>query len=474
MNSAGDKLSAPQRLAHSLAQEIENAAPGAALPSVRALQKRYRSSPVTITRALSLLRDRGLISVRPGHGAFVAPAMPERRPGGVSWQSLTLGARDANHLDDHMTPLSPDEICLNGGYLSPDLQPLQALRRLAAAAAARESAWDQIPVEGLADLRAWFAGDVGSGYRPHDVIVAQGGQSALSTVFRAIGRPGTPILVESPTYVGALAAARAAGLVATPIPVDAAGVRPDDLASAFAASGANLFYCQPLHANPSGATLAPSRRSAVLRAAEAANAFIVEDDSTRHLHFGEGAAPPPLAGLDPDRVVLIRSLTKPTCPSLRIAAILSKGPVRERIRSLRVTDDMFVGGLLQEMALALVTSAAWPRHLAALRRALRDKRDLALRAAERAFGKEIDISRPEGGLHLWLRLPEGSDERGLVAAAARAHVHVSPGTHWHAAEPPAPQLRLSYGGARAAEIEKGIAILGDLLRERSHAAARPA
>jgi DNA-binding transcriptional MocR family regulator len=102
--------------------------------------------------------------------------------------------------------------------------------------------------------------------RAHDVVITPGAQAGLATVLRALVPAGAPVLLESPAYLGAIAAARAAGLRVVPVPVDRDGVRPDLLADAFERTGARLFVCQPLFANPTGATLAADRRAAVLDA----------------------------------------------------------------------------------------------------------------------------------------------------------------------------------------------------------------
>jgi DNA-binding transcriptional MocR family regulator len=465
-----DQSSAPERLAAAIMAEIKGRAPGALLPSVRELQKRYQVSPVTVTKALSLLKRQGVIYVRPGQGAFLVESVRLRADHDVSWQSLVLGARVANALEDHMAAVPPDEIAFNAGYLSADLQPLKELRRYSTTAASRAAAWGQIPTEGLAELRTWFAEETGAGYRSHDVVITHGGQSALSTIFRAIARPGAAILVESPTYLGALAAAQGAGLRAFPVPIDEHGVRPGDLEAAFAATGAVAFYCQPLHANPSGVTLSLSRRAAVIEAVAAANAFVIEDDSTRYLHFAPGEPAPTLASLDPSRVVLIRSMTKPTVPSLRVAAIICKGPIRERVKSIRVSEDMFTGGFAQELLLELVSSASWPRHLARLREALAEKCDIATRLAAERLGEQFEVRRPGGGLHLWVKLPEALDENEFVAQAVRRQVHISPGEIWFPAERPAGYVRLSYGGVSIGEMDQAFSVLAENLKSHGRRA----
>ena len=180
----------------------------------------------------------------------------------------------------------PGAIPLSSGYLSLDLQPIALVGAALARAARRPGAWERGPVEGREELRAWFAREAGGSLRAHDVVVCSGGQPALATAFRALAAAGDPVLVEAPTYLGAIVAARAAGLRVVPVPSDADGVRPDLLAQALARTGARLVYCQPLYANPHGSVLAADRRAAVLDAVADAGAFLLEDDWARDLSAG--------------------------------------------------------------------------------------------------------------------------------------------------------------------------------------------
>jgi len=271
------------------------------------------------------------------------------------------------------------------------------------------------------------------------------------------------VLVESPTYLGALAAARAAGLRVVPVPADAEGVRPDLLAAALRRTGARLFYCQPLFANPHGATLAPARRGQVMAEIRAAGAFLLEDDYARDLAI-DADPPPPLVADDPDgHVVYLRSLTKAAAPGLRVAAIGARGPAGARLRAARVLDDFFVSGPLQQAALEFVTSPAWPRHLKLLRAALRGRRDALLDAARRHL-PTFPVGVPRGGLHAWMRLPDGMDDVAATTAAAARDVIVFPGRPWYAAEPDAPHLRLTYAAAPPDRLVEGVRRLAAALQ----------
>lgn len=470
-----EESSSIESLLTSLHAEIAKLAPGDRLPSSRDLIRRHGVSPVTVARAFARLAAEGVVVTRPGSGTFVAPRRA-RRSGArddatdiidTSWQAVALALADrtvdAQSVIHQLRPPPTDAIPMAIGYTHRSLQPTRALSAALARAARRPDAWDRAPVEGLAPLRVIFARQAGGDVTAEDVLVTAGGQSALSMAFRAIAAPGSPVLVESPTYPGALAAARAAGLRPVAVPMDAAGLRPDLLADALAMTGARLVYCQPTFQNPTGIVLTPDRRQQIIDVARAVGAFVIEDDYARHLGHG---APIPRAMVADDRdgtVVYLASLTKPASPSLRIGAVIARGPVMQRLRAIRLVDDFFVTRPLQEAAVELLSTPAWDRHLRALAAALRE-RCAALAAAITRYLPDWTITRlPHGGLHLWLQLPPAHAD---IAESATAHgIAVSPGHGYFASEPPGPFVRLGFAAvADITELTEGIRRLRALAR----------
>ncbi|MER5333791.1 PLP-dependent aminotransferase family protein [Micromonospora sp. NPDC002717] len=463
---------AAERVIQDLRALVARSDPGDRLPSVRELTARHQASPVTVTEAIRQLTAQGLVEARSGRGTFVAAA-PTRQPGSdLSWQTVALGPRPPGEEDmQALLALPPSgAIPLAGGYLDPDLQPAAALGAALARAARQPASWQRGPAEGREDLRAWFAREAGGGLSAGDMVICPGGQAALSSALRALAAPGDTLLVESPTYLGALATARAAGLRVVPVPADADGVRPDQLAAAFTRTGARLFYCQPLYANPTGATLAAHRRAEVSAAVRDAGAFLIEDDYARDLAI-DGEATPPLAADDPDgHVVYLRSLTKSAAPGLRVAAIGARGPAGARLRAGRLLDDFFVAGPLQQATIEFVTSPAWARHRRTVRAALQARRAALLAALRRHLPPLAPQVVPRGGLHLWARLPDGTDDVALAAAAAHEGVVVFPGRPWYAAEPPAPHLRLTYAAAPPDLMDEAVRRLSRALASRTASA----
>jgi DNA-binding transcriptional MocR family regulator len=360
-----------------------------------------------------------------------------------------------------------DAISLSCGYLPLELQATGALTAALNRASRRPGIWDRMDVEGQESLRQWFARELHSSIAANDVLICPGSQAALATTFRALTRPGEAILMESPTYIGALAAAHAAGLRLVPVPTDDDGVRPELLEDALRASGAKVFYCQPRHSNPTGTVLSVGRRVAVLDIVTKAGAFLIEDDWARDLDL-EGSTPAPLAASDHDgHVIYVRSLTKPAAAGLRISALIARGAVRARLKACRTTDDFFVAGPLQEAALQLVSSPSWARHLCAIRAELRVRRDALIAAVRRMLPAARLTAIPRGGFHLWVTLRDGLSDVGIARMALQRGVVVSPGSHWHPAEAPAPYLRLTFAAAPPASLHRGVALLAEVLDRAS-------
>ena len=436
--------------------------PGTQLPSVRELTRRHRASPVTVQRIVTRLEHEGLVDARPGHGTFVAERR-EPTDSDLSWQTVALGARPlpGDGMSDLLGTVPSGVISLATGYPDASLWPVGLLTAAASRAARRPGVWGRSPVQGIDVLRAWFAADAGPDVSADDVMVVAGGQAALSGAFRSLATPGDPIVVESPTYVGAIEAARLAGLHPVPVPVDGDGIRTDLLGAALRATGASLIYLQPRLANPTGTSLSADRRAIVLALAASHGAFIVEDDFARD--FAVAGDPPPLLRNDVDgHVVYVRSLTKATAPALRIAGVVARGPAMARLRNARLVDDFFVSGVQQETALAVVTAPGWTRHLGNLRRVVGERRNAAIAALDAVPSCELAF-RPMGGFVLWLRLADHLDDVDVSGRARDAGVLVNHGRPWFCAEPDGAYLRLSLAAVDSANVSEGVRRLGRAL-----------
>lgn len=422
----------------------------------------FQASAATVSAALSELSALGLVRAEPGRGTFVADRGRLAEPD-FAWQSQALGparvdADRASRLGGHGTP---DHIPLSWGYLAPELLPSEELRRIGTRAVKSNRAWMMTPPAGSPELRRVLAAE----YRvePDDVLVVSGGQQGLVFTMRTLAEPGSTVITESPSYPGAILAAQSAGLTIASVPADQDGIMVDRLADELERTRARVIYLQPSYANPTGAVLSQERRAHVLELAAHHGADIIEDDWARHLGI-DGRTPPPLLSEDPDgHVVTITTLSKPASPGLRLGAVIARGPAGDRLRASRAADDLCVAPVVQEIALNLLTSTVWPRHLRRLRTELAERRD-ALTAAIRQSLPSVRVQGvPSGGIHLWARLPHGADTRQISADAYSAGVLVGDGRHFFVNEPPAPFLRFSYVAATPAQISRGVRQLARII-----------
>ncbi|KNX38660.1 aminotransferase-like domain-containing protein [Luteipulveratus halotolerans] len=459
------------RIVSALRDWIADAAPGSQLPSTRALVSHHGASPVTVQKAIRELTALGLVESRPGVGTFVR-AVRTARPADYGWQSAALGTpRHPGAVASAMRSASHDTIPLHSGYPDRELLPERLVRAALTRAARSDAALTRPPVAGLPELQSWFARELGSAApagvnppHPSDVVVVPGSQSALGSIFGALAGTDRPVLMESPTYWGAILAARRAGLDVVPVPSGPAGPESDQLARAFAETGARVFYAQPTYANPTGAQWTPDRADEVLQVVRDAGAFLIEDDWAHE--FGITTTARPLAAYDDaGHVVHLRSLTKSVSPAIRVAAVIARGPARERLLGDQVSTSMYVSGLLQAAALDVVSQPAWRTHLRGLRTQLRDCRDLLHRClAEHAPRLHVE-HLPPGGLNLWARLPDGTDLDAVVQRCERGGVLVAGGHEWFPAEPAGSYLRLNYSGPDPASFADAARVIGAAVDE---------
>lgn len=443
---------------------------GAQLPSTRQLVAEFGASPVTVQKALRTLVGQGVIESRPGVGTFVR-AIRTARPNDYGWQTAALGS------PPHRIPSSSsalrttpnDVIALHSGYPDKELLPERLVRAAFTRAARSEAAVSRPPSAGLPELQSWFASELGAitpvGRTPpaaSDVVILPGSQSGLSTLFRTLVGAGRPLLIESPSYWGAMLAAAQVGVQLVPIPSGPRGPNPDDLDRAFAQTGARAFYAQPNFANPTGGQWSVELGNTVLGIVRAHGAFLIEDDWAHDFGITTGSAPV-AAGDDSGHVVYLRSLTKSVSPSVRVAGLIARGPAHDRILADTQAQAMYVSSVLQSVAVDVVTQPAWRTHLRSLRQQLAARRDLLVNALREHAPTAHLEAVPRGGLNLWVRLPDDTDLLMLARDCEARGVTVAPGDDWFPAEPTGRYLRLNYSGPNPGAFSDAARIIGDLL-----------
>jgi DNA-binding transcriptional MocR family regulator len=385
--------------------------PHTRLPSERELARAIGVSRNTATAAFDVLREQGYLASRRGTGSWVtSPPAREDRP-------------------DEADPPAGDVIDLTLANL-PAPADLAALAAAAAERLASELGGNGYEPFGLAVTRAAIAAhlsDRGLPTDPAQVLVTQGALHALDLALRTLARPGDRVLVETPTYPGALDAVRAHGCVPVGVPIGASGWDLAQLRAALRDASPRLAYLIPDFHNPTGVRVPAEQRAVAARAARAARVPIVSDESLAELWIDAGERPPSLAAGDPGRGVLaVGSLSKTVWGGLRTGWIRADREYVRRLALARGSQD--VGSPVLDQLLAAEVLARFDALLPGRRELLRERRDVLIGALPASWRAD----RPTGGMSVWAELPAGTAASALAARAAGHGVRVAAGPRFSA------------------------------------------
>ena len=367
----------------------------------------------------------------------------------------------------------PDVISLAGGMPAVAALPLDTVGRLAGELIAGHgrAALQYCTAHGDPALRERIC-DVmtleGIRSHPEDVVVTVGSQQALDLLARIFLDPGDAVLVEGPSYVGALGCFASYQADVLHVPMDQAGLIPERLGEAIsglAAAGrrAKFLYTVPNFHNPAGVTLPAARRARILDLCASAGLLIIEDNPYGLLGFGER----PVRALRADAprgVVYLGTFSKTFASGVRVGWALAPPAVRDKLVLAAESAVLCHSSLSQLLVREYLRTQPWQEQLDVFRGLYRQRRDAMLDALMTFMPAESSWAVPGGGFYVWLRLPEGLDSREILSRAVSAGVAYVPGTGFYADGQGAGYLRLSYCYPSPDEIGEGVRRLAGVVR----------
>ena len=386
----------------------------------------------------------------------------------------------------------PEVISFAGGLPAPELFPIgefqQACQRVLDENGG--AALQYSTTEGYLPLREMIARHsvrYGLAAKPENVLITSGSQQALDLIAKLLINRGDRALVEAPTYLGALQAFNVYGAEYVSVPTDDDGLRTDLLDEALR-SGPKFMYILPNFQNPSGVTLALERRKTLVALADKYGVPIVEDDPYGQLRY-EGEHLPPLLVLDREtrgirrdngyhlgNVIYLSTFSKTLAPGLRLGWIVAPPDVIARLVQLKQGADLHTSTFTQMVAYEVARGGFLDQHIRRLRDVYRERRGVMLEALEECFppASGVTWTRPQGGLFLWLRLPEGMDSHRLLEAALRRDVAFVPGSSFFANDAEGRRyMRLNFSNAQPDLIREGIRRLAAATLEQLREPASP-
>jgi 2-aminoadipate transaminase len=411
---------------------------------------------------------------RPSRRELVEPTVQEISVStSLEWSGLF--ARRTAKGGDALTAIlsladAKDVITFSGGFPAAQAFPVEALGELTETLLADEgrSALQYSPTEGLPSVRRAMADFVeqsqGARPEPERLLVTSGGIEALQLLSRVLLDPGDLVLVEAPTYLGAVMAFAGFEAEVQGIDMDGDGLRVDDL-EAVLAGGARpkLIYVIPDHQNPTGHSLSTERRRALVELCRHYGVLCIEDVAYRELSF-DGSTRPSLWSLGPDVVLQIGTFSKIFFPGVRLGWAIGPGEVVSVMTAAKQNSDQCAGALGQRLLESFLATGQFEAHLKHARGIYSERGAAMVAALEEHAGSGLSFTRPSGGFFVWLTAPAGVDTEALCPEASRRGVAYVPGRPFYVDGRGRSEIRLSFSRASEQEIAEGIARLAPLLQ----------
>lgn len=321
-------------------------------------------------------------------------------------------------------------------------------------------------------LAAFMASKGAQDVKPEGLIVTTGSQQALDLLGKTLINPGDKVIVEGPTFLATIQCFRLYGAQVIAAPIDAHGVKADELEQLVAEHKPKFIYLIPTFGNPSGATLSLARRKQVLEMAVRTQTVVIEDDPYGDLYFGE-APPPSLLALSAqvpgsrDWLVHCGSLSKVLSPGLRLGWMIAPQDLLARATMCKQFSDAHTSTFAQATAAQYLKAGRMPATLAHVREVYAERARVMGESLKRELGEAIEFTQPGGGLFFWARLTGANgklkDAGELAKRAIDKGVAFVPGAPFFASNPDHATLRLSFATADVAKIEEGVKRLGQAI-----------
>ena len=387
-------------------------------------------------------------------------------PSGTGW---TLARRTARMNPSFIREIlkvteRPGIISFAGGLPAAATFPVEAFAQACAKVLRDDgrAALQYAASEGYGPLREAVAAMLPWPVDPARVLITTGSQQGLDLVAKVLLDAGSRVLVETPTYLGALQAFAPMEPQVIGLSSDPEGVEVEQLAAC--GREARFLYLLPNFQNPTGRTLGEARRQQLVQTAAALGLPIVEDNPYGDLWF-EQPPPAPLAARHPEGTIYLGSFSKVLAPGLRLGYLVAPAAIVPKLLHAKQAADLHSPSFNQRMVVEVLRDDFLARHLPTIRTLYRQQRDAMLDALQREMqGLGVAWNRPGGGMFLWARLPAGMDAVALLPEALDRGVAFVPGAAFYADAADARTLRLSFVTASAEEIHRGIAALAAAIR----------
>ena len=444
---------------------------GERLPATRTLADQLGLNRQTISSAYEILEHEGFLKGQVGRGSFVTvPEAAAAEPRRIDWNSVL----EAEPKLAAPPSAADSTISFTASRPSELLFPLDEFRSTCQEVINEPAASAILQLgapAGYRPLRRHLLADAtheGVARPSDDVIVTNGVQQALDLIQRVLcGGSGGPVIIEDPVYPGLKNIFATSGTRVIGVPLGNDGIDLDALARVLLRERPRLLILTPNFQNPTGLTMPLEARRQVIRMVREAQVVLVENDIYGALRY-RGEALPTLKELDESGdVVLLRSFSKLAFPGLRVGWVIAPNPLTSRLAEAKQCCDLHTDQLSQAVLLRFAESGRLAEHRKHVVRTGLERLECALDTCQRVMPEGTQYTKPEGGMNLWIRLPEQLDSGELLGAAQREGVAYLPGKYFAVQRDQSSCLRISFAGLEPDKIRHGLEVLGTLFRQEA-------
>ncbi|MBB3121347.1 aminotransferase-like domain-containing protein [Pseudoduganella violacea] len=362
----------------------------------------------------------------------------------------------------------PEIISFAGGLPSPATFPVDMMKQAFDKVLSNNGkvALQYGPTDGYMPLRQWIADSLstnGARIVPEQVLMVSGSQQALDLLGKVLIDEGSRVLVETPSYLGALQAFSVYRPEFMSVDTDEHGLIPSSLDKV--AQGARLLYALPNFQNPTGRSLSVERRLELVETCARLGLPLIEDDPYGALSY-KGDPMPKMVAMNPEGVIYMGSFSKVLTPGIRLGYVVAPLPLVRRLELAKQAADLHTAQLTQMVVHEVIKDGFLDQHIPTIRELYGNQCQAMLKAMEEHFPAGVTWTKPEGGMFIWVTLPKHINAMELLDEAIKQKVAFVPGAPFYANEPETNTLRLSFVTVAPDRIHTGIEILGKLLAAR--------
>ena len=360
---------------------------------------------------------------------------------------------------------NPQVISFAGGLPAPESFPVAQMKAAFDHVLNNDpqSALQYSTTDGYAPLREWVANRMstnGATITPDQVIIVSGSQQALDLIAKVFIDPNDKVLVETPTYLGALQAFSMFDPTYVSVDSDENGLIPEAL-TADVAKDAKFLYALPNFQNPTGRMMSEERRQTLVARAREHDLLVVEDDPYGALWY-EAAPPASLLSRMPERVIHMGSFSKVLAPGLRLGYLIAPVEITKKFAQAKQATDLHTSTIAQRVVYEVVKDGFLDEHIPSIRERYKNQAHAMLDALTTYMPKGVTWNQPAGGMFLWVTLPEGMNSEKMLDKVFAHNVAYVPGTPFYANEAQTNTLRLAFVTVPPAKIQEGVKKLGEV------------